>query len=510
MDFGKDGGKNGRYEFIISEGKDTLTLIREGAPPRVFIKTGGVTVPEPWEIGSLVLGDSALWSGGDNGIKFMSNNRVVSVSFSRYENNTENGGSNIGIWTALDENPYTADSGKISITVGSSTQSGSYVFSNEGELLILTLNGVKTVYNISRPAVIETPPDSGSLVLPIGKAWVYSTNNGKKKGYLFVGGGIFDIDSGIADRGWRANREGSYLVMEQGGGFWMSWNDDGSSKYVEFAFSGKTMELTIDDETRTYTVASGVNIPTGPPAGGDIALPKGQAWTYTIDGKKRREGYIFLADKRVFQIDSGNSLEELWRITREGSYYTSATNNTVNITWKDAAARTGTAPYSYSVSGDVLILAGMEYTKTSGVDIDDIKDVKNNLAFPTDEIIQGWTRLSEYGDGTKEGYIFLTDGRAFSIDSIGEDGWRLSSSVAMKYETTGSFVAITRNVYMNVWITEYYSYTIANGYTLTMTSSSSGNERVYTITSGIDVAIPPPSSSKSRAGTGVLKAFAKK
>ncbi|MDR2694428.1 MAG: hypothetical protein LBB74_09490, partial [Chitinispirillales bacterium] len=265
-----------------------------------------------------------------------------------------------------------------------------------------------------------------------GEAWMFVDE--------VVGGGVYFGADGrvfmIYHTGtvWAADGEGTYTVTPNNtlneytvtvtgnnimyGTYTVTLSEDGGTATLSGGPNGEYAVL-----ARTQ----GINF-TAPPVnngtGGNLVLSSGYAWSYNSgsDGA-HKEGYQFLSNGTVYDLDYGYIGAGRWQVERQGTYTTSGAN--IAVIWEGTWTETGT--YTVSGSSLTLTLGGdrMHLTATSGVTFDSPSTGGSGGSLVLSSG-QGWSRSA---GSYYEGYQFLSNGTVYDLDrgysSSYGDNWRI-------------------------------------------------------------------------------------
>jgi len=334
-----------------------------GSPEDNPVTPGGKSNP-------LVLGAGSAWvtseteSGETIGYVFSSDGTYKQIY------------SSTGFWVpSRDYGTYTTKSD--SLTMIRAYDDGDYdttkqTYTITGTKLTLTTEyGYSMVFTKTSVTVYDpSNPGGGNLVLPKGQAWTLDAGRGDIMGLLFQSDNsvsLFYGEGGI----WELQYEGTYSTSGKGN-ITITFDDDPATG--TYSVSGNNLMLTLDRRTMVFGKTSGINSFYDPsnPGGGELVLPEGQAWATGTSSSEHREGYIFLPDGTVYDLDYGYDDEDpnAWRIELQGTY-TMGEPGYVLIDWGWEPGP-DEVPYvmPYTVfNGTTLRFDGRTFTVATGVDI---------------------------------------------------------------------------------------------------------------------------------------------
>ncbi len=476
--YGSNDSRNGTWEFEITDGGATLiaTPTDDVSYGRTmfFTKTSGVSVkipiPNPGTGGNLVCGSGQAWVVEEDGMAVVFQADGSLRIYRKFG----------AIWVIDADGSYTTNGGRITLllsgegmTTGTFTVTGnSFVMTIEGRSIVFTkMSGI----NFYDPS---TPHTGGNLVTSANQAWVAEFDYDEAIGIVFKQDGTVQLLNRLLGANYEVYSEGIYEAV--GTDVYIDTPREQMNASYSVKDNGNTLILTIrisDDEygdiyeqTIGFTKKSGLTItrPT-PVTQANLVLPSGQGWQ---DGTgSHREGYIFLQDGTVYDLDYGYATTGVWRIEQQGTYTIIDGGMTVQIEWDD---KFYSEDYRVSYSNNTLRIDGSTYTIAA-------------ITLPTPVTVEDLVLSSgqAWQDGTgshREGYMFLQDGTVYDLDYGYEvlGAWNIERQGT--YTVSGDYVVIT-------WE--------SNSYSSQYRASRSGNTLIfdgdtYTIASGVDLSTPPP------------------
>jgi len=174
MFYGSGNSRNGTWEFEITDGGTTLTVVPTEnvsyGSTMVFIKTSDVNVkipiPNPGTGGNLVCGSGQAWVVAEEGmgIVFQADGSIIML---------RNSGA---IWVIYNNGTYTTNGGKFILTLSNEEGSSSGTFTVTGNNLVMTVEGHSMGFTKVSGISVYDPSTyrhtGGILFTSANQAWV--------------------------------------------------------------------------------------------------------------------------------------------------------------------------------------------------------------------------------------------------------------------------------------------------------------------------------------------------